>query len=53
VHQLEALVAGKCPGDRPSSTSRPDARRHVLRFEVAPETLATFADHPPAISTKR
>src|ERR1041385_1299674 len=38
VHQLEALVAGKRPGDTPSSHDRPEARRHVLRFEVAPET---------------
>jgi hypothetical protein len=42
VHQLEALVAGKSPGDRPSSGGQPDARRHVLRFDVAPETLALF-----------
>ncbi len=44
VHQLEALVAGKIPGDRPSSPNRPDAQRHVLRFEVAPETLALFRE---------
>ena len=44
VHQLEALVAGKRSGDKPSSASRPDARRHVLRFEVAPETLALFRE---------
>jgi hypothetical protein len=44
VHQLEALVAGKAPGDKPSSTNRPDGQRHVLRFEVAPETLALFRE---------
>jgi 5-methylcytosine-specific restriction endonuclease McrA len=44
VHQLEALVAGKSPGDGPSSESQPEARRHVLRFEVAPETLALFRE---------
>ena len=44
VHQLEALVAGKIPGDRPSAPVRPDARRHVLRFEVAPETLCLFRE---------
>jgi hypothetical protein len=44
VHQLEALVAGKSPGDTPSSAGKPDARRHVLRFEVAPETLALFRE---------
>ena len=44
VHQLEALVAGKIPGDKPSSANQPDARRHVLRFDVAPETLALFRE---------
>src|SRR3954447_24740854 len=44
VHQLEALVAGKSPGDKPSSESQPESRRHVLRFEVAPETLALFRE---------
>ncbi|HEX4339610.1 MAG TPA: hypothetical protein VH062_27070 [Polyangiaceae bacterium] len=44
VHQLEALVAGKTPGDAPSFSGTPDARRHVLRFEVAPEALALFRE---------
>jgi hypothetical protein len=44
VHQLEALVAGKIRGDKPSSANQPDARRHVLRFDVAPETLALFRE---------
>ena len=44
VHQLEALVAGKSPGDTPSSASRPETRRHVLRFEVTSETLALFRE---------
>jgi hypothetical protein len=44
VHQLEALVAGKSLGDKPASGGQADARRHVLRFEVAPETLALFRE---------
>ncbi|MEO8178518.1 MAG: HNH endonuclease [Deltaproteobacteria bacterium] len=44
VRQLEELVAGKCPGDDPSSPHQPAARRHVLRFEVAPETFALFRE---------
>jgi len=44
VHQLEALVAGKAPGDKPCSPSHGSARPHVLRFEVAPETLALFRE---------
>jgi hypothetical protein len=49
VRQLEALVAGKSPGDTPSSAGQPDARRHVLRFEVAPETLALFREAMQAL----
>jgi hypothetical protein len=44
VHQLEALVAGKLPGDRPASPAKLAARRHVLRFEVAAETLCLFRE---------
>jgi hypothetical protein len=44
ARQLEELVAGKSPGDLPSSTGLPAARRHVLRFEVAPETFALFRE---------
>src|SRR6185295_5003476 len=40
VRQLEELVAGKNPGDEPSAPNRPEARRHVFRFNVAPETFA-------------
>jgi len=44
VRQLEELVAGKGLGDDPSSPSRASERRHVLRFEVAPETFALFRE---------
>jgi hypothetical protein len=40
VHQLAELVVGKRPGDVPSSPADPTLRRHVLRFEVSPETFA-------------
>jgi hypothetical protein len=42
VRDIERLVAGHERGDRPSDATRPHAVRHVLRFEVAAETLATF-----------
>jgi hypothetical protein len=42
ARQLEECVAGKAPGARPASPSDDAARRHVLRFEVEPETLAVF-----------
>ena len=42
VRDIERLVAGHERGDRPGDAVRPHAVRHVLRFEVAAETLATF-----------
>jgi hypothetical protein len=44
VRQLEELVAGKLPGDRPMDPNRESARRHVLRFEVSSETFALFRE---------
>jgi 5-methylcytosine-specific restriction endonuclease McrA len=44
LRQLEEVVVGKCPGDDPSAAGLPSATRHVLRFEVAPETLALFRE---------
>jgi hypothetical protein len=44
VHQLEELVAGKMPGDKPCMPDRISARRHVLRFEVTSETLALWRE---------
>jgi hypothetical protein len=44
LRQLEELVAGKRLRDEPSTASRPEATRHVLRFEVAAETLALFRE---------
>ena len=40
--QIEQLVAGRKPGDGPNSPAGP--ARHVLRFEVSADTLATFRD---------
>ena len=44
LRQLEELVAGKSPGDGPDAPYRPEARRHVLRFEVSADTYATFRE---------
>jgi hypothetical protein len=44
VHQLEALVAGKPRGARPSSPAARDAQPHVLRFEVSGETMCVFRE---------
>jgi hypothetical protein len=42
VRDIERLVAGHERGDRPDDAKKAHAVRHVLRFEVAAETLATF-----------
>ena len=42
VRDIERLVSGRQPGDRPGDAARPEARRHRLSFDVSAETLATF-----------
>jgi HNH endonuclease len=44
TREIEALVAGKNPGDAPTSTNPERPRLRVLRFEVAPETFALFRE---------
>jgi 5-methylcytosine-specific restriction endonuclease McrA len=42
--ELEALVATKSPGDAPDAPDAEPPRPRVLRFEVAPDTFATFRE---------
>jgi hypothetical protein len=44
VRELEQLVSGHRPGSLPSDAPEASAKRHVLRFEVSGETLATFRE---------
>ena len=44
VREVERLVSGLAPGDRPKDPRRWERVRHVLRFEVGVETLATFRE---------
>jgi hypothetical protein len=44
VRQVEKLVSGRKLGDRPGDAERPEARRHVLHFDVSAETFATFRE---------
>jgi hypothetical protein len=44
VRDVEKLVSGLKPGARPGDVSDPRLKRHVLRFEVSGEVLATFRD---------
>jgi len=42
--QVEKLVSGRRPGSLPDSPAEPELQRHILRFEVSGETLATFRE---------
>src|SRR5688572_22914889 len=44
VREVERLVSGRLAGDRPQDAPRPEAVKHVLRFEVGAATLAAFRD---------
>lgn len=44
VRQIEALVAGHRPGDRPQDPRDPRLKKHVVRLELAPEVFARFRD---------
>ena len=44
ARDAERLVSGHKPGNRPSDTRDPAAKRHILKFEVSAETLATVRD---------
>ena len=44
AREVERLVSGRAPGDGPADRRRSEFVRHVLRFEVGSETLATFRE---------
>jgi HTH domain found in ParB protein len=44
VREVEKLVAGRRPGSLPGAPSDSKLERHVLRFEVSGETLASFRE---------
>jgi RuvA, C-terminal domain/HNH endonuclease len=44
VREVEKLVSGHRPGSLPDSPTEPEQQRHVLRFEVSGETLASFRE---------
>jgi hypothetical protein len=44
VRDVERLVSGHPMGSRPQDPIDPNARRHVLRFEVSGDTLASFRE---------
>lgn len=44
AHDVERLVSGRRPGQRPSDPADPRLRRFVLRFDVGGETYAHFRE---------
>ncbi|RYZ04058.1 MAG: HNH endonuclease [Myxococcales bacterium] len=44
VREVEKLVSGRRPGSLPDSPVEPAQQRHVLRFDVSGETLASFRE---------
>lgn len=44
VREVERLVSGHRPGDLPGDLKHSGAERHVLRFEVSGDVLATFRE---------
>jgi hypothetical protein len=44
AREVEKLVSGRRPGSLPDSPGEPTQQRHVLRFEVSGETLASFRE---------
>ena len=44
VRELEKLVSGLAPGSRPGDLAEPKEVRHVLRFEVTGEVLASVRE---------
>lgn len=42
--QVEKLVSGRRPGALPDAPAEPELQRHLLRFDVSGETLATFRE---------
>jgi hypothetical protein len=42
VREIEAMVAGRCPGDRPSTPPDPDLEPRHLRLALSPDVYARF-----------
>jgi 5-methylcytosine-specific restriction endonuclease McrA len=44
VREIEDMVSGRKPGDRPADPADPGAIRHVLRLELSADSMAAFRD---------
>ncbi|MCB9572319.1 MAG: HNH endonuclease [Kofleriaceae bacterium] len=53
VHEIEAMVAGRRPGDLPGTEVEPTEVRRSLSLEIGPETLALWRDARLALELER
>jgi hypothetical protein len=53
LRQIEGLVRGHSPGDRPEDPADPDVRTHVVRFEVSAETFALLRQAHQVLDEER
>jgi hypothetical protein len=44
IREVEDLVSGRAPGDRPSDPPRSELKKHILKLEVSAETMATWRE---------
>jgi len=53
VNQIERLVAGHEPGDRPDDPTHPDLRPRVVRVELPPEVYALWREARMVVAAER
>ncbi|TMQ21702.1 MAG: HNH endonuclease [Deltaproteobacteria bacterium] len=53
ANQVERLVAGHEPGDRPDDPTHPDLRPRVVRIELPPEVYALWRQARTVVATER
>jgi hypothetical protein len=53
VHQIEGLVAGHQPGDRPDDPTHPDLRPRVVRIELPTEVYALWRQARMVVAAER
>jgi hypothetical protein len=50
LRQIEAMVSGKKPGDRPEDPTRPELVNRILRLELSPSAFAAFRQAQAAMA---
>ena len=53
ANQIERLVAGHQPGDRPDDPTHPDLRPRVVRVELPPEVFALWREARMVVASER